>query len=1061
MMMMMMTWISTTTTTTHQPTMRWDAQWMYMHMHINIYIYHNRWNSTLAVTYPARKQFHIQRGDSFDTVAIKSQNQCYAIHLPVIPIKQQQQGTSTTTKDDGNDNDEHDYNDSFVDNPVKISSNNNNNAATNTNNSRIALGPSSSSLLSSSSLSLSPHTTSAVIGRTNNKNSNNTDNTNILSMNPYWKQRGGGGIMVTTTNNNNTVPTTINNDTIDQQETIGTSSSSNNNNNNNIINDLVVGSTNPSTTMTMAMTMTNNTNIGMDWGRHDEKRRRIENDGIENDANGKDDAHTNNENENMYNSNDDTDDDNADAISLQRDYDRVYRLSIEEQTRCLQIENGTRRGNSEGKACLERYRLASRRIFSVVLQSLTQRLSPKTVTSMKGKGLGTVGKVGSDKKQQQQTFPFILEKASVDEFYLDVTEYCYSNNTSSSSCSFEDHQSIIDDVGDDDNDDNNVPKSVQYHKNKDKNTVSNHDDDHDGNIQSGGPPNTTFVIGEFGNGEQQEQQQKQQRSNNSIFNTMDPSSFYHSSKSSSDPISIALQRACLLSYNIRSDLFKILGFTMSAGISTNKMMAKLAASYGKPNGQAVLHPQYFPYVMETTKMKSVRNFGGKLGKAVVSVLSSHQQQQQQLYQGDNNNNDVDVDNIGINYPQELRNVATMDMIAQIPLPVLESHFSHETAQFIFEACQGIDNEPVKSTLGALVKSITAFKSFPPTKSTTEVRNWFTLMTKEIVDRVRKDTERNHRYPKSCTLNFTCYKTQNGKRPVDAPNGWRRNLLHTRSVRLNFPPERDGANQKCNSLVQQAMIKLMPILKDTPLRGVGLSASNFEVRGRIPGDGMSSIQTFFPTPTPPPPTTTTTTTRTTTAPTTAIRSERTATGSSPSEGGTEKKKARVEDGKLPAPYQSLSSTSSSEPMTWKLEDEIRTLHNESNSITITTPGKKDSTSFIPTVQQMQSQATTKATRGILSSANTTELSTTTMQGQPYTHDRPQQQGTTATSIAAPASAAFATLDIDVELAKKLQASFDRENYVLATTNLRRKQQQQQVPNKKPKFRPIETFFLKRL
>lgn len=47
----------------------------------------------------------------------------------------------------------------------------------------------------------------------------------------------------------------------------------------------------------------------------------------------------------------------------------------------------------------------------------------------------------------------------------------------------------------------------------------------------------------------------------------------------------ALRRGCYIAFSVRNAVLDTLGFTLSAGISTNKLVAKLAASYGKPNGQ--------------------------------------------------------------------------------------------------------------------------------------------------------------------------------------------------------------------------------------------------------------------------------------------------------------------------------------------------------------------------------------------------------------------------------------------------------------------------------------------
>jgi len=45
-----------------------------------------QWNSVLAVTYPARKKYNIQRGDSWDVVRQKSAGQCLGVHVPILTI---------------------------------------------------------------------------------------------------------------------------------------------------------------------------------------------------------------------------------------------------------------------------------------------------------------------------------------------------------------------------------------------------------------------------------------------------------------------------------------------------------------------------------------------------------------------------------------------------------------------------------------------------------------------------------------------------------------------------------------------------------------------------------------------------------------------------------------------------------------------------------------------------------------------------------------------------------------------------------------------------------------
>lgn len=49
--------------------------------------------------------------------------------------------------------------------------------------------------------------------------------------------------------------------------------------------------------------------------------------------------------------------------------------------------------------------------------------------------------------------------------------------------------------------------------------------------------------------------------------------------------------ATLIAQDIRSTIFKLTGLTASAGISTNKFLAKIASDFNKPNGQKTIPPE--------------------------------------------------------------------------------------------------------------------------------------------------------------------------------------------------------------------------------------------------------------------------------------------------------------------------------------------------------------------------------------------------------------------------------------------------------------------------------------
>jgi DNA polymerase eta len=527
------------------------------------------------------------------------------------------------------------------------------------------------------------------------------------------------------------------------------------------------------------------------------------------------------------------------CMSVEESYDQVYKRSREEQLHCQQKERGVRRLQHEGKACLEAYRLASQRIFSVVLESLTRRLG----------------------KEQ-----FVLERASIDEFYLDISTYCFKNSVTA-------EPSVGVDMDNNNTDDN------------------------------------TVVVG-------------------------------NAELPSSSAESAALKRACKVAQWTRQDLWDTLGFTMSAGVSINKTMAKLAAGHGKPNGQAVIHPDSFDFLMDRTKLRKVRGFGGKLGKLVQALLPSTED-------------------------------ATMGNVrTSLSVPMLQNALnSSETALFVYYACRGIDREPVKETTGALVKSITAFKSFPPNNnnnSRLELKNWIDLLATEIVARVSNDSVRNKRYPKSCTLNYAYNTTGTTARP----DGSRRTNRQSKSLRFVYPHEK--VPHKAEDLVQQAMERLDKLNLLQSLRGVGLSASNFDSRGQPP-EGVKSIDSFFSNKQQ-----LTQEQQQTTAATMTTAMAKTTSEGGETSGSTENQKPAATSISTPTAFRLTNQTSSSQRSGEKCDLQSSAVEEEET----------------------------------VSSSH---------------HDK------------------------DLEVAKKLQASYDRENYILSTAR--------KGPVHK-KARRIETFFQKR-
>ena len=385
--------------------------------------------------------------------------------------------------------------------------------------------------------------------------------------------------------------------------------------------------------------------------------------------------------------------------SLESEYANIYQLSKEEQIMERKQAIGKRYHSNSGKACIERYRIASAKIFETVLEYTNNVLSSSGTS-------------------------ILLERASIDEFYLDVSNFVAQENDLS--------------------DESNLSKS-------------------------------SVVVGSHTQTEQEPP----------TMETTDEDDVYY-------------QRGALVAAQIRHIIKTTLGFTLSAGIGPNKTLAKLSASYGKPNGQAICFPSSVPYLLQATPLKDCRNLGGKIGTAVASLL-----------------------------PEGSRTLADVQSLS---VPELASALGEATAQWVYRLARGVDNEAVlpKNDL-AVTKSLTAFKSLPYTSGNkghpmSTIGPWLQILAHEIVSRVERDAARNHRYPRTCTVQWAP-EVSRETRDSD------RSAFHRhRSARIPFPSERFSTEEKIRELCRRAPEAI--VSKEGPdfhMHRFGLCAVDFQSR----------------------------------------------------------------------------------------------------------------------------------------------------------------------------------------------------------------------------------------
>jgi nucleotidyltransferase/DNA polymerase involved in DNA repair len=419
-------------------------------------------------------------------------------------------------------------------------------------------------------------------------------------------------------------------------------------------------------------------------------------------------------------------------LSLEQEYERFYCLSEAQQQEARRCELGVRKRSADGKASIECFRIASARILAAVRQWILDNDSS-----------------------------IVLERASIDEFFLDVT------------------------------------KAIQ------KNTSS---------LELRDSRSHTVVIGETESKEDLSIAMEREGESGCC------GTWNHNllpvDQSDNDEIH-RLRRGCDIANRIRQVVYQQLGFTMSAGIGTNKTLAKLAVTYGKPAGQAVCFPRAVEYMLDHTPIRSCRNLGGKLGSAVAKLLPT-------------------------NVPPMVGSIAR-----HLSLLTLQHALADQaTAQRVFDLARGVDREPVEakteSSSAVLTKSITAFKSLnfaPPNThrdvmghTLTEAMPWIQLLSREVVTRIERDYSRNDRYPRNCSVHYAVYPASSHQ---------------DKSIRIPFPASRLTTEQKVAELVAAVPLALRSKIRslgndsrdtrptaaaDTVrLHRIGLCATNFESR----------------------------------------------------------------------------------------------------------------------------------------------------------------------------------------------------------------------------------------
>ena len=204
---------------------------------------------------------------------------------------------------------------------------------------------------------------------------------------------------------------------------------------------------------------------------------------------------------------------------------------------------------------------------------------------------------------------------------------------------------------------------------------------------------------------------------------------------------VCLAIAAEIVADIRKQVRTELKYTCSAGIARNKMLAKLASGYKKPNNQTIVRARAINRFLSGIKFTKSELFALR-----PSYVSPHPQ-----------TNNLIVRNLGGKLGTQISEAFTtthIPTLLTIPLPTLSTKLSADTALWLYNTLRGIDRSEVNPR--TLIKSMLSAKSFrPPLKSPKDALGWIKVFVADISGRMREEgcLQPGGRRPKTMSLGW--------------------------------------------------------------------------------------------------------------------------------------------------------------------------------------------------------------------------------------------------------------------------------------------------------------------
>jgi DNA polymerase eta len=216
---------------------------------------------------------------------------------------------------------------------------------------------------------------------------------------------------------------------------------------------------------------------------------------------------------------------------------------------------------------------------------------------------------------------------------------------------------------------------------------------------------------------------------------------------------------------VRNAVWGKLRYTCSAGLSRNKMLAKLGSACNKPNLQTVVRNRAVQHFLGGYKFTQIRMLGGKLGDQITSFFGTEQ----------------------------------VSDLLNIPLEQLRTKLDDSTASWLYGIIRGDDRTEVNPR--TQIKSMLSAKSFRPSiNSMEQAEKWLHIFAADIYGRLVEDgVLENRRRPRVITLHHRTGQSRSRQMPIPSSNTIDESLLFDLAKNLLRQVGADGLAWPCSNL----------------------------------------------------------------------------------------------------------------------------------------------------------------------------------------------------------------------------------------------------------------------